>query len=326
MAGQALGLAISKQLAEAMNGSLHIQSKSDQGATFTVELTLPTQPAAITQDHVGIRRKAIFVSKNEDLRVACGRLLAAEGFEVSCLEQIDKALESLSTSKALSHDQLIWVDHASIKNDPLMSLKRLCDVATNNDKIILLAPSNIEFRLLGDLVNRLSAITLKPLTPEKVRNLLAKELNKTTTLPLPEEVTELLSPTAKRTILVAEDNETNQYVIQRQLQHLGWSVLMANDGEEAVHMADQEVFAAILMDLQMPCLNGIEATRQIRSSSKSNRNTPIIALTANAFTDDIANCLEAGMNDHLSKPLRRQTLADTLNKFTGNKFTGKRNN
>ena len=102
-------------------------------------------------------------------------------------------------------------------------------------------------------------------------------------------------------ILVVDDEPVNREVVQMQLEFVDLVTDTAEDGAEAVSMAQKNIYVAILMDMQMPKLNGIEATKEIRQLPEY-RNVPIIAMTANAFAEDKARCIEAGMNDFLSKP------------------------
>jgi CheY-like chemotaxis protein len=112
-------------------------------------------------------------------------------------------------------------------------------------------------------------------------------------------------------ILVVDDEPLNREIAQTLLEDVGMVVDTADDGEMAVAMARQIAYAAILMDMQMPKVNGLEATRQIRELPDY-RDTPIIAMTANAFAEDKARCLEAGMNDFLVKPFNPSLLFATM--------------
>jgi CheY-like chemotaxis protein len=112
-------------------------------------------------------------------------------------------------------------------------------------------------------------------------------------------------------LLLAEDEPINREVAQGLLEATGFMVDVAADGAEALACAQRQRYALILMDMQMPRLNGIEATRAIRADSL-NRDTPIIAMTANAYDEDRQACLAAGMNDHLGKPVAPDKLMDTL--------------
>ena len=117
-------------------------------------------------------------------------------------------------------------------------------------------------------------------------------------------------------VLLAEDEPINQEVTQDQLQHFGLEVDLADDGRQALDKARTTRYDLILMDMQMPQLNGLEATRAIRADSL-NRDTPILGLTANAFEDDRRACLEAGMDEHLSKPVQEDVLRQTLHHWLG---------
>lgn len=117
-------------------------------------------------------------------------------------------------------------------------------------------------------------------------------------------------------ILVAEDNPVNQKVIAKQLQHLGYTCLLANNGKEALMLWQQHHFALVISDCHMPEMDGFELTRQIRLlEAKSQQHVPIIAFTANALRGETERCLEAGMDDYLSKPVEMQSLRRTLQKW-----------
>lgn len=116
-------------------------------------------------------------------------------------------------------------------------------------------------------------------------------------------------------ILVAEDDEINQEVARCLLEDIGLVIDLAKDGQQAIDLAKQNHYALILMDMQMPNINGINASIAIRNGESRNRATPILAMTANAFAEDRSACLEAGMNDHISKPVVPEHLYSTLLKW-----------
>lgn len=119
---------------------------------------------------------------------------------------------------------------------------------------------------------------------------------------------------AGKRILLAEDEPINQEVARELLETVGLSVDIADDGAEAVAMASQTRYDLILMDLRMPNMNGLEATKAIRALP-GYEHLPILALTANAFNDDRQQCLDAGMNEHIGKPVRPTELYETLFKW-----------
>lgn len=120
------------------------------------------------------------------------------------------------------------------------------------------------------------------------------------------------APTSKERILLAEDNEINQIVAIKQLETLGKNVDVVSNGYEVLHALNEHDYSLILMDCQMPELDGIEATKLIRERGHSKSDLPIIALTAHVFDEDRVRCMAAGMNDFLSKPLSLEQLRTTL--------------
>jgi CheY-like chemotaxis protein len=118
-----------------------------------------------------------------------------------------------------------------------------------------------------------------------------------------------------RTILVAEDNEVNRRLCGLQLRRFGCTPVFAGTGHEAIEKAREGRFDAILMDVQLPELDGLAAARAIRGWAHGNSRTPIIAMTANAMPQDREKCLAAGMDDYLSKPVRSEVLGATLAKW-----------
>jgi CheY-like chemotaxis protein len=115
-------------------------------------------------------------------------------------------------------------------------------------------------------------------------------------------------------ILLVEDNPVNQTVIQAMLRSLGFEVCIAGDGAQAISLVARQPFAAVLMDCRLPIVDGYEATRRIRQMPQG-RDLPIIALTANALQGDRERCLEAGMNDYLTKPFKRNDLQQILQRW-----------
>jgi CheY-like chemotaxis protein len=123
-----------------------------------------------------------------------------------------------------------------------------------------------------------------------------------------------LAPLNQKKVLVVEDNLVNQQVLMIMLRHLGFNAEVVNDGLEAVEALQSKYYDLILMDWKMPRMDGLEATQRIRALSFETKPI-IIAVTANAMSGDIKTCLDAGMDDYLSKPIRREKLAITLEKW-----------
>lgn len=116
-------------------------------------------------------------------------------------------------------------------------------------------------------------------------------------------------------ILVAEDNEANQFLIKAITKNMEWEITVVDDGEQAVEAYKKDTFDLIMMDIQMPILNGYEATKIIRTiEEEKGIHTPIVALTAYAMKSDKDSCIEAGMDDYISKPFKRQQFLDMVSK------------
>jgi CheY-like chemotaxis protein len=167
----------------------------------------------------------------------------------------------------------------------------------------------------------LAACELKPLHPEKLRASLARILatERTTPAKLTRPIASA-SPHGHASILVAEDNPVNQKVTMLLLRNLGYAADLATNGLEAIEALQRKAYALILMDAQMPVLDGLEATRQIRAAQALGtrgfpRHLRIVAMTANAMSGDRDACIAAGMDDYLAKPVRPAALRDVLAKY-----------
>ncbi len=162
---------------------------------------------------------------------------------------------------------------------------------------------------------------IKPVAPSELFNAIMELLHLPAQAPAPPK-TETLASTEvpedkKRHILVAEDNAVNQKLAKRMLEKLGYRVSIANNGLEAIRMYQKGRFDLILMDVQMPEMDGLTATRNIREieSTLNEERIPIIALTAHAMQGDREKCLEAGMDDYITKPIKRQELEETIQRY-----------
>jgi CheY-like chemotaxis protein len=187
------------------------------------------------------------------------------------------------------------------------------------DDMPIIVLTSLGERVSRDGVAQLSAVLTKPVKPSALFDALAHGMahgmamrtgadHKPQPQPRPRPEAEIQS----LRLLLAEDNLINQKVAMRVLERLGYRVDAVADGREALEAVEQRPYDVVLKDVQMPEMDGLEATRRIRASSSRTHQPHIIAMTANAFAEDKAECLAAGMDDYLSKPVRSEDLAAAL--------------
>jgi len=320
--GTGLGLAICKALAELMGGYVGLDSEENRGSTFYAVLPLVRQSTAeITMRPPELKGLHVLVVDALDInRQTLREGMEASGLQVSDAASVSEALMRLREAAAGERPvQVLLLDYHLPDGKSLPLARTLkADPAFQKLRIILL--SGHTSRSERDSLKSVNcdAVLSKPvrmgaLLDEMVRIMLERPR------PITEEPFDTtLSPPrlpGNLRVLLAEDNVVNQKVAARMLEKLGIRVDVANNGLEAVRMCLQFHYDLILMDCQMPEMDGYAATREIRrlqALSASPRGVPIIALTANTLEGDRERCLEAGMSDFLGKPIRQQDLLNLL--------------
>ena len=293
--GTGLGLALTRRLCEAMDGQLSLSSREDAGSQFCADLPLPSHTAASPLPRLSGRVVALSAD-NSGLSELLGRLLPQWGLDY---RQVD------------SCEDLDQIDADLVISDRPQSLAAL---RAGNRRALLLISAHSNF-LLSNQAEALAPFEqlARPLSRKTLLQALRRGLQ------LPEENAPLpaLHEQHLRTqarVLLVEDNPVNQLVAKGMLLKLGCEVLIANHGGEALKQLEQHSVDLVLMDCNMPVMDGYEASRRIRQGQRY-PNLPIIALTANALADERERCRAAGMNDYLAKPFRREELATLLDQW-----------
>lgn len=329
--GSGLGLAISKHLALAMGGDLKVKSSPGKGSVFT--LSLPAsfvehrRPARGRAKLSAIPEKILVVDDNaENIRIIKNIIASFSEAEVDGASNALEALEKLSSCAKIGKPfGAAIVDYKMPFIDGMALAEKIRgDEKIRGVSIIMMSAACDITPVLAQFQSAAGAYINKPVK----RSELIKVLCAIEGRAAQEPVSPLQSadrpaaeppalPGTGKTLLIAEDNDINLKIIREMVKVTsGCEVLVARDGAEAVAIAGEKRVDMIFMDVQMPVLDGFEATRKIRAMQGANRTVPIVAITANALRGDREKCLQAGMNDYMSKPFTPLVVAEMIARYT----------
>jgi len=310
--GTGLGLTISSQFAELMGGLLELESEKDKGTTFF--FTLPLEEITSTEANYTHAFTDTVIGKYEqDIPSKLDGYLAKY---ITYFGPSVKYFESISDLKELNDKNVCdnyWIDIDKAKQNIL-------DAIQNISKSKMVAIANVTSRnKIEELGIDSESVLYKPVTLTKLKNILAKTTE--SELQALEEVETKTETNFNAKILVTEDNIINQKLISRILQEHGITVDIANNGLESFEMRRNNNYDLIFMDIQMPVMDGIEATHEILDYEEDENipHVPIVALTANALKGDRERFMGEGMDEYITKPIETSELLYILNKFLSDK-------
>src|ERR1700722_4142992 len=312
--GTGLGLSIVKRLAELMGGEVGVRSEVGKGSTFWVRVEVDVVKEQPARQPLGLGGKILIVDDIPAARDSLAAKLNLYQYATVLVGSVDEALQRLAQD---SFD-LVLADELMPMRGGLDLLKALrTDARYARLPFILLSLFGAEHDT-AEREYRPNAVGLKPIRAALLANLVDQVLTgKTPHAPGIKTSPQTLSTFRGNKILLVEDNPVNQRVAQRTLQNLAAEVTIANNGAEALERIATSNFDAVLMDCQMPVMDGFTATRRIRAMelSRGAKRLPIIALTANVMSEDREKCLLAGMDAHLGKPIEPAQVIEALSRF-----------
>jgi CheY-like chemotaxis protein len=328
--GTGLGLSIVKRLVAMMEGNITVQSRVGSGSSFDVTIPLNALPQ-ISENHdanshidlEGIR--VLVVDDNEANRTIVREMLTSIGASVDECDSGEAGLKAIDQASASDQQyRLLLVDHRMPNMDGFQMIEKLRSMHDHRELLVVMLSSDD----LAVSIARVRELNLARylVKPVKRGDLYAAIEEVLSGLPRPATASDMAQPVLEPSaaqfgspprpmrILLADDSAGNRLLVRSYLQKFPYGIEEAHDGVQAVSKFKSGSYDLVLMDIQMPSLDGYDATREIRlwEHSQNLSSTPIVALTASVLEQDVLRAMEAGCDFHLSKPVKKATLLELI--------------
>ena len=302
--GAGLGLAIVRKLCELMGGSISVESELGKGSCFNFEFTLGKCKAALPMvpEESIQAKKVLIISHNPRVGTNLAEQFSIWGAEVHAISKLSDALSHIETNLI----DYLFLDEFYVKPNSidLLKINRATESYSKMKRVILASYENCKVEMSKEF--KFDAVLCKPATFKNI-NELFNELKHGRVSPQKEKENSFSKKDVNnKPILLVEDNKVNQEVALGIIGYFGFKVDVVENGLEAVNrLRDNQEYKLVLMDCQMPVMDGYQATVKLREggAGKYGQQIPIVAMTANAMIGDKEKCIDAGMNDYISKPI-----------------------
>ena len=325
--GTVLGLTISRQLVGMMGGRIWVESEEGEGSTFSFTVNLAWNKSATRDELYPAEylkdKKVLVLDRNQHNRVKIINILDAFGAECAEFEELlswDQLSNSIGGKPKF---QYIFLDNKTLRKSSAAEIKAFRQSSQSDSGpviIAMLGPVSLHQKINNVNELELDGYLVKPIKRSELLHVFSskdEQVGERVTNIEQIETEEDETPVEKKRILLVEDNEDNRLLVKTYLKKLPYIIDEAENGEIAVDLYRLNTYNLILMDVQMPVMDGHEATRAMRvlEAESGRPTTPIIALTAHAIKEEIDKCLAAGCDTHVGKPIKKSTLLSVIEDF-----------